>query len=270
MNHKKEFPQDNRVNEISANCWGWPDDDLVPIDLSTHDLSHYSKQGLSQVKAARRLPEDTPEYWKKRRQFPILYLVKYAEHALAERLYYRLARTLNLPQQHVFWGVYPAYPDLVAVAIRFETNAFFPSAVDPLAGTVTYRRRITPVENALDKLRHRVLHTFCGSADGNQVMVHGKLLFGIDAADCTPSPHNASFWHWFLDYYQTENPAYVPTLLQMMQTIAEHPELPDLVEQELLSAPYPALRTGVLTPYSERLRTTYAGLVEALRISKIK
>ena len=45
-----------------------------------------------------------------------------------------------------------------------ETNAFFPSAIDPLAGTVTYRRRTIPVANALDKLRHRVLHSFCGSA----------------------------------------------------------------------------------------------------------
>lgn len=270
MNHKKEFLQGSRGNDMSANCWGWPDDDLVPVDLSTYDLSYYSKQGLSQVKAARRLPEDTPEYWKKRKEFPILYLVKSIKHALAERLYYRLARTLNLPQQHVFWGVFPTCPDLIAVAIRFEPNAFFPSAVDPLAGTVTYRRRIIPVENALDKLRHRVLHSFCGSADGNQVMVNGKLLFGIDAADCTPSAHDASFWRWFLEYYQTENPAYVPTLLGMMRTIAEHPELPDLVEQELLTAPYPTLRTEVFTHYSERLRTTYAGLVEALRISKIK
>lgn len=270
MNQKQEQPQDITVNEVFANCWSWTNEDMTPIDLSLYDLSYYSKQGLSQIKAARRLPEDTPEYWKKRKEFPILYLVKYVEHALAERLYYRLARTLNLPQQHVFWGVFPAYPDLVAVAIRFEANAFFPSAVDALAGTVTYRRRIIPVDNALDKLRHRVLHSFCGSADGNQVMVNGKLLFGIDAADCTLSPQDASFWHWFLDYYQTENPAFVPTLLEMMQTIAEHPELPDLVDQELLSAPYPALRTGILMRYGERLRTTYAGLVEALRKSKIK
>src|SRR5437763_11553981 len=169
MNHNKECPQDSRINETSANCWGWLDDDLVPVDLSTYDLSYYSKQGLSQVKAARCLPEDTPEYWKKRKEFPILYLVKYIEHALAERLYYRLARTLNLPQQHVFWGVFPAYPDLIAVAICFEPSAFLPRSVYPLAGTVTYRRRAISLENALDQLRHRVLHTFCGSADGNQV-----------------------------------------------------------------------------------------------------
>ena len=89
-------------------------------------------------------------------------------------------------------------------------------------------------------------------------------FFGIDAADCTPL-QDEPFWRWFLNYYQTENRAYLPTLLEMMQTIAGHPELSDLVEQELLDAPYPALRAGVFTPYSARLRATYAGLIEALR-----
>jgi hypothetical protein len=39
--------------------------------------------------------------------------------------------------------------------------------------------------------------------------------------------------------WSTENPAYVPTLLEMMQTIAEHPELPDLVDQEFQNDRHP-------------------------------
>jgi hypothetical protein len=48
-----------------------------------------------------------------------------------------------------------------------ETDTFFPKEVDPLAGTVTWRRQVRPILNAQDYLRHHVLHTFWGSSETN-------------------------------------------------------------------------------------------------------
>ena len=112
------------------------------------------------------------------------YLIKVASDAIHERLYYILARTLNLPQQHVFWAVTPPHEDLVAVAIRFEKEAFFPCSIDTLAQTVKYRRKTYDVPNTADFWRHGVLHRYCGTGDIHQAMVKGNVLFGIDAADC--------------------------------------------------------------------------------------
>jgi hypothetical protein len=52
----------------------------------------------------------------------------------------------------------------------------------------------------------------------------------------------------------------------MMQRIASHPELPDLVEQEVLAAPGPLLEVPYLDTglYGSGLRTMHSHLTDAL------
>jgi hypothetical protein len=132
--------------------WIWPDDDHHVVSFDSYYLSSYSKQGLSTVKTARFM-DDSSEVWRNRKRLPIQYLVKFGHHAVAERLYYRLARLFDLPQQSVFWGTRSGEPAVVAVAIQFEPAAFFPTSIDVGAGTVTYRRRTIPVPNTKEDHR---------------------------------------------------------------------------------------------------------------------
>lgn len=248
--------------------WGWPLDDQTLVDITLYYVSKHTKGGLSYwVGAARRIGP-TAQDWEKRRKAPITYLLKVANDAIHERLYYVLARTLNLPQQHVFWAVTPPHTDLIGVAIQFEQGAFFPTSIDVPTKTVLYRRKNYVVPNAEDYWRHEVLHRYCGTGDIHQAMVKGNVLFGIDAADCSfGSPLFQDYWEAFLEHYQTHDPARLPVLREMMQRIADHPELPDLVEQELANAPGPVFeciaRFGY-SDYGDNLREMHACLVQAL------
>jgi hypothetical protein len=196
-----------------------------------------------------------------------VYLLKVATDAIHERLYYVLARTLNLPQQHVFWAINPLDDDLIGVAIRFEQEAFFPSNIDTLAKTVIYCRKTYSVLNAGDFLRHEVLHRYCGTGDIHQAMVKGNVLFGIDAADCMfHTPFLEDYWSRYLERYRTTSPECFPIIRDMMQRIASHPELPDLVEQELLNAPGSVFEIPFRDTrlYSRDLREMHNSLVHAL------
>jgi hypothetical protein len=196
-----------------------------------------------------------------------VYLLKVGRDAIHERLYYLLARVLNLPQQHVFWAIKPPFTDLIAVAIQFEREAFFPKRIDVPTKTALYRRKTYCVPNAEDFWRHGVLHRYCGTGDIHQAMVKEHVLFGIDAADCSfHTPLFPNYWEDFLKHYQTHDPARLPILQEMMQRIAHHPELPDLVEQELTNAPGPVLdhlARGRYT-YGDNLREMHNSLARAL------
>jgi len=73
-------------------------------------------------------------------------------------------------------------------------------------------------------------------------MVKENMLFGIDAADCAfRAPFLENYWQHYLDHYQAQDPARLPVIYEMMQRIAHHSELPELVEQELREAPGPVL-----------------------------
>lgn len=234
-------PSDQQANaQGAAPLWTWPPDDQIPVDITRYYITRYPHKGLSAWIGAARLVGDTWEEWQKRRAAPIQYLLKVADEAVSERLYYRLARTLDLPQQHVFWAVNPLRAGLIGVAIQFEREAFFPGDIDVRANTVTYRRKTSPVANAADFWRHGVLHSYCGTGDIHQAMVKGKVLFGIDAADCMfRAPLFEGYWRDYLAHYRQHEPARVPVILAMMGRIAGHPELPDLIEQELVEAPGP-------------------------------
>jgi len=250
--------------------WSWPLDDQTPVDITPYYVSKYPKGGLSYWVGAARCVGPTMEDWEQRRKAPIKYLLKVGKDAIHERLYYVLARALNLPQQQVFWAVTPPYQDLVAVAIQFEAEAFFPKTIDIATKTVLYRRRNYAVVNSEDFWRHEVLHRYCGTGDIHQAMVKGNVLFGIDAADCGfLPPISQDHWKHFLEHYQTHDPARLLVLREMMHHIADHPELPDLVEQELANAPGPALDCLArlrlhLSHYDENLREMHRCLLRAL------
>lgn len=226
------------------------------------------KGGLSYWVGAARSIGPTAQDWEQRRKTPIVYLLKVGSDAIHERLYYRIARTLDLPQQHVFWAVTPPHTDLVAAAIQFEPEAFFPKKIDVSTKTVLYRRRIHFVPNAEDFWCHDVLRSYCGSGDIHQAMVKGNMLLGIDAADCAfRAPFLENYWQRYLDHYQAQDPTRLPVISEMMQRIAHHAELPELIKQELREAPGPVLEHLAHQPFlpNENMRVMHNELLCTLQ-----
>lgn len=165
---------------IEPPFWSWPVDDQTPVDITPYYVTKHVKSGLSYWVGAARRVGPTAQEWEQRRKAPIIYLLKVGSDAIHERLYYVLARTLNLPQQHVFWAITPPHNDLIAVAIQFEQDAFYPKRIDIPTKTAWYRRKSLAVSNAENFWRHDVLHYYCGTGDIHQAMIKGNVLFGID------------------------------------------------------------------------------------------
>ena len=98
--------------------WTWPVDDQTPVDITRYYVSKYPKGELSYWIRAARSVGPTAQDWEQRRKAPIAYLLKVGGDAIHERLTYRIARKLDLPQQHVFWAVTLPHTDPVAAAIQ--------------------------------------------------------------------------------------------------------------------------------------------------------
>ena len=244
--------------------WSWPLDDHTPIDITPYYVSKYPKSGMSYWIGAARYIGPTIDDWEQRRKAPIVYLLKVGSDAVHERLYYVLARILNLPQQHVFWAVTPPHTDLIAVAIRYEQEAFYPKKIHVSTNTAVYRRKNYFVANAEDFWRHDVLHYYCGTGDIHQAMIKGNILFGIDAADCAfGTPFLKNHWQQYLEHYQTHDQARLPVIYEMMQRIARHSELPQRIEQELAYAPGPVLKSRArdYSHYGESIRAMHNALL---------
>ncbi len=99
-------------------------------------------------------------------------------------------------------------------------------------------------------------------------MVKGNVLFGIDAADCAfRAPFLENYWQYYLDHYQVQDPARLPVIYEMMQRIAHHSELPELVEQELREAPGPVLEhlAHQHSTYSENIQVMHHELLGTLQ-----
>lgn len=254
------FPPDQPLR------WSWPPDDRQPVDLSSDALAPYAQAGDSEILAAR-LTDSTAEHGTRRRSPPIAYLVTFGADAVAERYSYRLARALDLPQQHVFWSVFPGTSRVMA-AIRYEASAYFPHRITPEDGTVSYQGQVLPIVNAWDYVRHDVLHHVCGSPDGNNGMVRTEALCGIDAAACVCRAVDAAAVHGVRDFYRERHPARDPVARSMLARLVETAELPVLVEQEIAAAPYPP---ALLRPFAEwgtHLRANLAAACEVMGMAR--
>ena len=229
----------------------------------------------------------------RRRDSAPAYLIKYGGQAVAERLYYRLARVFGLPQQWVFWAndgevvdqwcrtiptlrrlaslpladrhLYSPIPlsCQAAVAIQFEPDARFAAALTEDRSTVVCDdgQRATPA-NALDSIRHNALHIFCGSGDSSQTMLRQDTLFGIDAANCLTQHRAASYWLGMLSEKARSRPIY-PTFREMLKTIVQCATLAETASQELTDAPFPEVQQ-LADSIGEILRRNQDELAKAL------
>ena len=254
------------VKNQTVSDWTWPEDDGFIVNCKTYWISAFHRRGLSnELMAARRVTD-----WERRRSAPISYLFKYGDGAVAERVYYRLARALDLPQQHVFWGLVAEGADRIGdtvVAIKFEREAVYPKSIRLETGEALYRGHRLPADNLMDSARHWVMHVFCHSRDGsNQVMVRGNTLFGIDAAECAFEALSAENWsEWLAKSVETKPDVVQAVIYPWLNRLATTDDLPALARDELLSAPYwPRLRDWAYT-IEKNLHNTQANLRVALK-----
>ena len=121
----------------------------------------------------------------------------------------------------MYWAAKRTNDNVIASAIKFEKEAYYPRKIYQRKGAVLYKRKVIPVPNVWDFTRHRVLQSFCGSSDINQAMVKNNILFGIDAADCFPYKHSVEYWHWYVNEFKTKFPWELPVVIETMRIIAE-------------------------------------------------
>ena len=89
----------------------------------------------------------------------------------------------------------------------------------------------------------------------------GCFLGLMQQIACYTSPIFPGSWRDYLTQYRSHEPESLPIILEMVQRIASHPELPDLIEQELEEAPCPVFDI----PYPEIVR--YSSYVEKELVS---
>jgi hypothetical protein len=242
--------------------WPWPQDDQQPVDLSRFALSTYPHRGDSRITVARR--NETPCGAKQRPcSAPPTYFVKLGRDAVAERCYYLLARTLALPQQHVWWAI-PPHRSHIAAAIQIESQARFPDHIDSEAGTMTVMQRVIPVVHAQDFVRHTVPHFFCGSVDGTNCMVRGQVLFGIDAAACQYQPLDSTFFTMILDLYHKDAPAKERVARDMLARLAAVPDIAAIIEQDIAASPFPLSHLHPFASWGHYLEGNQAALRQLL------
>ena len=246
-------------------AWTWPEDDQLVVNRHAYWRSAYQGRGLTEQMYALRQVSD----WEKRRSAPIRYLLKYKEAAIAERVYYRLARHFDLPQQHVFWAILQeadGNPGEVAAAIKYEPEAVLPKSIDLEPGTAMHRGKRWPVENPWDFVRHWVMHVFCSSFDGaNQVMLKGATLFGVDAAECRFEGQSVGQWRaWIERDVRSKSEPEQQVIYAMLRRLADSPRLPQLVLDELLAAPFWTQLKERAYEIQHNLGATQASLLMAL------
>ena len=110
-------------------AWTWPQNDHTPIDITPYYVSKYAKGGLSYWVGAARSIGPTAQDWQHRRKAPIVFLLKVGSDAIHERLYYTIARRLNLPQQHVSGLLPHRIPIWWLSPSNLSQRPFFPSVL---------------------------------------------------------------------------------------------------------------------------------------------
>ncbi len=131
------------------------------------------------------------------------------------------------------WGLIAGGHDRIGdtvAAVKFEREAVYPKSIRLETGEALYRGRQLSVDNLTDFARHWVIHVFCYSSDGsNQVMVRGKTLFGIGAAECEIEARSAENWsEWLAMSVETKPAAIQPALYPWINRLATANDLPAL------------------------------------------
>jgi hypothetical protein len=237
----------------------------ISLDLTVYDLPGYRQQGISAVKTARVVVTDDPG-WHGGRLAPNRYLVQFDQAAIAERLYFQVAHYFHLPQQPVFWTSVAGAPDLIAAAVRLEAQALLPEQIDLLAGSVTHCGKTLPLSNAIDYLRHVALRAYLGADGSARPVVRGTQMVGVSAADCVPYARDADGWRRSMHAQRLGQSATAAVVvLEGLEMIARHPEIVQLIGDDLERSPFPSLQKGLEEYYIDAVRVTHAALVEYLQ-----
>lgn len=160
--------------------WPWPVDDAA-VDLEPFVIVEWGKRGNSQKWLA--YEEDA---WNLlgRSATPV-WLIKAAQDAIAERLTYLISRQIDLPCQHVFWGLLDNIP---IAAIRFIPQACSMRRLhyrsDGSPYVIVQRHRIN-VLNQQDCIGYRALQTLFADFDGGECLIDPNygLIIRVDGAD---------------------------------------------------------------------------------------
>jgi hypothetical protein len=149
--------------------------------------------------------------------------------------------------------------------LRYKEELF-----KPRLQAISNRRAFTQIQKVPeDRNTKKVLFKsrLPRTGDIHQAMVKGRALFGIDAADCMfHAPVFTGFWRDYLVQYRSHEPESLPIILEMMRRIASHPELPDLIDQELEEAPCPVFDIPYreVARYGSDVRLMHQDLMDAL------
>ncbi len=160
--------------------WPWPADDPI-VSLDPLVWVEWRRRGDSQ----KWLAYDADTWDTMGRAATPVWLIKAGADAVAERLTYLIARAIDLPCQHVFWG---ALDDIPIAAIRFIPHACSMRRLhhrpDGTSYVVVQRQRII-VRNERDCIGYQTLQILFMDLDGGECLVdpaHG-IIVRVDGAD---------------------------------------------------------------------------------------
>jgi hypothetical protein len=159
--------------------WPWPVHDSI-VTLDSLAWIEWRRRGDSQ----KWLAYDADAWDTLGRDATPLWLLKAGADAVAERLTYLIAREIDLPCQHVFWGELDNIP---IAAIRFIPHACSMRRLhhrqDGSPYVIVQRRRIS-VQNDRDRIGHQALQLLCMDIDGGECLIdpaHG-IIVRVDGA----------------------------------------------------------------------------------------
>ena len=180
-----------------APCWVWQE--AAPLLLQDYDIRPSRRFGGGDGGVEEVLPLRSPGAASDTPPEPLYLLKRCMRDALAERLSYLCARSLNIAYQTVHWVRYPdslgrarrarrsqrgLAPLQPAVAVDFVSGALPVRGVDLATQTCRVRdgraERALPVQNAADYYRLLALGVFTDDLESGQMLYHAGWLFGHD------------------------------------------------------------------------------------------
>jgi hypothetical protein len=159
--------------------WPWPDHDSI-VALDPLVWIEWRRRGDSH----KWLAYDPDAWHALGRDATPLWLLKVGADAVAERLTYLIARLIDLPCQHVFWG---AADDMTIAAIRFIPDACSMRRLHHRQDGSPYvivRRRRVRVQNERDCIGHVALQLLFMDLDGGECLIDPAygIIVRVDGA----------------------------------------------------------------------------------------